>query len=129
MCAHAVQLSAPRRRTLPPPPPHLTCRLTLLAARAPLPVEADLSVIQAVVQDTRLLAPPASQRKGRGQGGGGEAPPAGLVYVLVYDLLFGRGFTPMGDTELAVCAAEPALREALQNQMSVVRAVQPSHAA
>jgi hypothetical protein len=126
MCAHAVQSSAPRWRA-PPPPPHFPV-VSLSPRRTPLPVDTDLSVIQAVVQDTQLLASFASQRKGRGQGVCGEAPPPGLVYVLVYDLLFGRGFTPMGDTELTVCASEPALREALQKQMSLVRAVQPSHA-
>ena len=121
MCALAVERRAARAASTAAATLHMSSHC-LSPRRAPLCADTDLSVIQSVVQNTQLLTPPASQRRGRGKQGGGEEAPPGLVYVLVYDLLFGRGFTPMGDTELAVCAAEPALRGALQKHMALVRA-------
>lgn len=116
-------LDAEQRRPAPLAQSSLT-----LAAPAPS-ICTDLSVIQHLVEDAHLLTKPPQKNEKRAAKSTSRPADAlllthaspGLVYVLVYDLILGRGFTPAGDTELAVAAAEPALRGALKRRLAAVR--------
>jgi hypothetical protein len=101
-----------------------------------LPGAPDLSLIQELCAEVGLArgsddaaAPPVKRRRlanavaeaAAAAAAAADAVTPSLAYVLVYELLFGAGCEPSGEAEQAVCAAEPALRRALQARLKQAR--------